>query len=84
MANHPDALRLLVLAGWLGWRLLSPASAQTDLSALSGTVVDPSGKPVPGAAVTLKNRATQLERTALTGEQGRFVFSLLPPGSYTL
>jgi len=85
MTKH---LRVALLWGCVcaaGLGLFKPAAvAQTDLSALSGTVIDPSGAPVQKASVKLKNRATQLERKAVTGEEGRFVFSLLPPGAYSL
>ena len=40
------------------WTLL-PAAAQTTSGSISGTVTDPLGAGVPGAAVTLINRGTQ-------------------------
>ena len=84
MTRNRRSVRRLALIALFGSLLLAPAAAQTDLSALSGVVLDASGAPVQNASVKLKNRATQIERTAVTGEEGRFLFSLLPPGAYAL
>ena len=60
--------------------------AQTQIMSgvIQGTVLDESGAGVPGAAVTAKNLDTNLERSAETGSDGRFVFLQLPAGPYTL
>jgi hypothetical protein len=52
--------------------------------ALSGTVQDPNGAVVPGATVTVKNDATNLTRTAVTNDEGRWTINSLPVGSYAL
>ncbi len=49
-----------------------------------GTVIDPSGMPVPGAEVCLVQEATARERKTQTNEQGDFVFSGLDAGHYAL
>ncbi|MBI2871696.1 MAG: carboxypeptidase regulatory-like domain-containing protein [Chloroflexi bacterium] len=49
--------------------------------AVSGTVTDESGSPLPGVAVTMTGAAT---RIAVTDESGRYEFLRLPDGSYTL
>lgn len=59
---------------------LFPQSAGTG--ALAGTVADPSGAGVPNATVTLTNTSTNQERTATTGPDGAYRFSLIPPGTY--
>lgn len=41
---------------------------------ISGRVEDSAKAPVAGAAVILKNKFTGAERTAVTDEQGRFLF----------
>ncbi|HXK58286.1 MAG TPA: TonB-dependent receptor [Acidobacteriota bacterium] len=64
--------------------LLSPVTAQTDSAQLSGFVLDPSGLPVPGASVTVTNETTQIERNAVTNDQGYYVVASLPPGYYTV
>ena len=59
---------------------LSAQSAGTG--ALTGTVIDPSGAVVPGVSVTLVSVETNQTRTATTGNDGSYKFSLLPPGNY--
>ena len=49
-----------------------------------GTVTDPSGNAVGGAAVGLANAESKTERTVTTGDQGEYQFLLVPPGTYTL
>ncbi len=51
---------------------------------LSGTVIDATGAAVPRAAVKLTNTNTQWNRRADTDQQGRFLFDLVPPGTYGL
>ena len=55
--------------------------AQSDAS-ISGSVTDPSGGAVSGAAVTVRNLETGAERLLLTDEAGRFNASLLLVGTY--
>jgi Carboxypeptidase regulatory-like domain len=50
--------------------------------ALTGTVTDPSGGSIGGAQVTLTSLATNQVRTATTGANGSYRFTLVPPGSY--
>src|SRR6185295_6503202 len=58
------------------------AFAQTGTSAVRGTVVDPQGKVVSGATVTLTNTETNTSRNQTTSESGVYVFELVPPGLY--
>jgi hypothetical protein len=51
---------------------------------IQGTVTDPSGGSVAGAAVTARNVATGSETSRTTTEAGFFVLSLLSPGEYTV
>src|SRR5205807_9975551 len=53
-------------------------------SAIVGTVVDPSGAALASATVTIINTETGSKRTAMTDEAGRFSFTQLKPGSYTV
>src|SRR5580658_3759233 len=53
-------------------------------SALSGVVTDPSGAAIPNATVTIASNATGQSRTASTGADGSYRFTLLPPGNYRL
>ncbi len=57
--------------------------AQTPgTGALTGTVKDPSGAVIPNATVTLTSVDTGQARTTMTGADGVYHFSLLPPGNY--
>jgi hypothetical protein len=58
--------------------------AQNWTSSLEGVVLDPTGSPIPGAAVGLRNPATGLTRHTLTNNSGMYSFPLLPVGVYEL
>src|ERR1700747_3499597 len=51
---------------------------------IEGTVTDPSGAAVAGAAVTATNAATGAETARRTTDAGFFVVPLLPAGEYTV
>jgi Carboxypeptidase regulatory-like domain len=61
-----------------------PAHAQTPSGEISGTVLDPSGLPVPGVTITLTNPATNVARVVQTNESGLYVIGAIPPGTYDL
>jgi len=69
------ALALLCLAA-------APTSAQTFRGTILGTVTDPQGAVVQGAAVTARNTGTGLERTATTDADGNYTIAELPIGTY--
>jgi len=71
---------------WLSLLLLIPASlfAQAVSGTIFGEVRDPSEAAVSGAQVTVRNAATNYNRTASTDAGGGFRFPSLPLGSYTL
>ena len=59
--------------------------AQTaETGALTGTVTDPSGGVIAGAAVTITSTATGQTRTTTTDANGSYKFSLLTPGTYSV
>jgi Carboxypeptidase regulatory-like domain len=60
------------------------AQAQAFAASLSGTVFDPTGAVVPGAKVSLTNPAKGFSRDFTTGADGRYTFTLVPPGTYDL
>ena len=65
--------------------LLPVAShAQSFNGSVSGTVEDPSGSPVPGADLVLKNTATGVELQRTSAADGGYAFRNLLPGSYEL
>ncbi len=73
------SLLILTLLG------LAPlAMGQTSTTSVRGTVTDPNGAVVPGAAVTLTSPATGVTRNGVTNAQGVYQFLQLPPGTYNI
>ena len=66
--------------------LASPATltAQTTSASVSGSLTDTQGGALPGATVTLTSRTQGNALTATTDAEGRFVFAVVRPDSYTL
>src|SRR5579884_1730430 len=61
------------------------AYSQTITSGdVAGNVTDPSGAVLPGAAVTLRNEASGIDRVATTSAQGSYRFVFLEPGRYSV
>jgi hypothetical protein len=59
--------------------------AQTGgTGALTVSVTDQSGAVVAGASVTVANGARALARTEVTGANGTYTFTLIPPGDYSV
>jgi hypothetical protein len=71
------ALSLLTGVSALGQTLASSAT-------LSGTITDPTGAVIPEATVTLINSDQNFQRQQKTSGTGFYVFTLLPPGRYSL
>ncbi len=78
-----DVRRIMFLI-MIGMTLTTGAAAQTVRSSIGGLVTDPTGSVVPNAEVVLMHPATNRTRTATSGPEGQFRFSLLPPGEYEL
>jgi len=60
------------------------AYAQSGGTTVRGTVKDPQGNLVSGATVTLTDPARNFTRTQQTNEDGAYVFTAIPPGTYKL
>ena len=71
---------ILTLAVCLGTVALN-AQTSTEGS-IAGTVTDPSGAVVPGAAVTIHNMGTNAEIKLTSDASGFFKAPLLEPGTY--
>src|SRR5437870_5899852 len=72
---------LLVIAALIA---LTPSllAQSAGTGALTGTVRDATGAVIPGVTVTLTSTDTNQIRSTITGEEGSYRFSLLPPGAY--
>jgi hypothetical protein len=73
--------RGLVCLGLL-WLIASPAFAQFDTATVVGTVRDNSGGVIPGATVTLTNKATGIAVVKVTDANGNFEFMTVRVGTY--
>jgi hypothetical protein len=60
------------------------AQIATTTATLSGAVTDPAGAVLPKASVTLASPEKGINRSFMTDASGRYSFSQLPPGAYTL
>jgi len=61
-----------------------PLAAQTASATISGTALDPDGKPVQGAAVTIKNEVSGEVTSATTDAEGKFSAPVPVAGSFTV
>ena len=78
--RHLSALCLLLLT--LCVALL--ARAQSTNATLSGIIVDPAGKAIPGAEIQILNEATGVRYSGLTNGDGIYAVTILPPGEYRI
>jgi hypothetical protein len=60
------------------------AMAQTALTSIHGTIIDPSGAVVPGVVVTITNPETGAKAERTTNAQGNYDFEQITPGTYTV
>jgi hypothetical protein len=77
-------LQLILVFVFTLFALTSVIFAQTETGQITGTVVDPSGAAVPGAAITVKSVATGAVRETKTAVGGEYNFTNLLPGEYTV
>src|SRR5260221_6630785 len=76
-------MRRTLFAG-LTWLIFcAPCVAQT-LGTITGEVRDSSGALIPGATLTVVNKATNATRTTVSNAVGLFDFPALPRGTYTV
>jgi carboxypeptidase family protein/TonB-dependent receptor-like protein len=73
---------LLVFAACAVFGFVPPASAQQQLGAVQGTIVDTTGAVLPGVTVTVTNVDTGVARTTTTNETGLYRMASLDPGRY--
>src|SRR5580658_5608050 len=60
------------------------ARAQGQFGTITGLVVDPGGKSVPGADVTITNQQTAVESRTVSNSDGNYTVTSLQPGTYSL
>ncbi len=75
-------LALFTITVFLGAAGLNAQS--TTQGSIAGTVLDPTGAVVPGAAVTIQNTATNFVTHLTTDSSGNYRAPLLEPGTYTV
>ena len=85
-ASFPCRIRAIGLAFVLlqlatAWH---DAAAQTPRASVRGLVSDRSGSPVARAVVSVTDVSTSSTRSVHADDEGRFVVSLLPPGTHRL
>lgn len=76
-----------ILWGWVLVCFLAPvtlAFGQTATTSLRGVIKDPSGALVPGAKITLLDKAQGTTFTATAGSTGLYTFAQIPPAHYTI
>ena len=71
------ALILMVAASAAG-------QSQITTGVIAGAVVDANGALLPGVSIEVRNVDTNLTRTIVTGQDGRFSALQLSPGRYTV
>src|SRR5262249_30232425 len=82
-------LRVLAIQGLVACLLivvnsLDVGAQSASTGALIGTIIDPTGAVLQNAQIALRNQGTGETRTAPSGHDGSYRFSLLPPGEYEL
>ena len=67
------------------WSLSTIATAQQLSATLTGSVTDPTGALVPGAAIVVHSNDTNTDvRSVVTGDGGSYNITNLPAGRYTV
>ena len=77
-------IKTICLATLLVTSFFHPALGQSYKASIRGTITDNSRLRLANVAAELIEIDTNEKRTATTGEQGDFIISLLPPGTYRL
>jgi Carboxypeptidase regulatory-like domain len=58
--------------------------AQTATGEVNGTIVDPTGAIISGAAVSITNQGTRIRTATTSNDSGYYLFINLQPGTYVL
>ncbi|MGH9800034.1 MAG: carboxypeptidase regulatory-like domain-containing protein, partial [Blastocatellia bacterium] len=60
------------------------AQSESGSAAIEGTITDPNGQAISGAAVTVRNQETGYTRRLTTDARGQFIASVMPVGVYSI
>ncbi|HEV2837103.1 MAG TPA: carboxypeptidase-like regulatory domain-containing protein [Pyrinomonadaceae bacterium] len=83
--SHTNTIRVASLASLLVLILIAGSGyAQSGGTTIRGTVKDPNGNVVAGATVTITDPQKNFSRTQNTNQEGGYVFTAVPPGTYKL
>lgn len=74
----------VALVGLAFWGNPTSVRAQTTSASVSGTIQDAQGGVLPGVTVTLTSRTQGNVLTTTTDSEGRFVFPIVRPDTYTM
>ena len=75
---------LLLCSAFISLIFAFTIQAQSVTGSISGTVTDSAGGVIPNATVTIIHEQTGDSRNVTTNEEGRFLFSAIQPGLYTV
>jgi hypothetical protein len=67
---------------FLSCSLIVHAQSTAAMGSIGGSILDPQGRPIAGATLTLRNTDFTLPRTITSDENGHFLATFLPPGPY--
>ncbi|MDQ3749845.1 MAG: TonB-dependent receptor [Acidobacteriota bacterium] len=84
LINHLLSLCGLLLCVFIFGTATAKAQASSSLAEVRGQVTDSTGAVIPNATVTLTDAARGTTRTAVTDENGEYVFLAIQPTEYEL
>src|ERR1044071_1950808 len=83
--RNTNSIRVSSLAALLALLILSTTGyAQSGGTTIRGTVKDPNGNVIAGASVTITDPEKNFTRTQSTNQDGGYIFTAVPPGTYKL
>jgi len=77
-------LRELVCAVFLSFLFIHSSFAQSSSGTISGIVTDPSGAAISESEILVVNDTTRVQYAARTNQEGIYLVSNVPPGSYRI
>src|SRR6202044_1402450 len=77
-------LRRIGFLGTLTLLVASCLAAQSPNGIINGLVLDPAGRAIAGSEIRIVNDATGVQYIGMTNDEGIYVVTNLPPGTYRL